>query len=65
MLSALSCSVSFAFAQAAGDGKGCSFCGGLGHRISDCPRLANRNDEQIRGANRKDYFGSGGYGGEM
>eukprot|EP00850_Spirogloea_muscicola_P004463 SM000019S05007 [mRNA] locus=s19:411418:414548:- [translate_table: standard] len=44
--------------------KGCAFCGGLGHRISECPKLEQQQHQAIAGA-RKDYFGSGGYGGEM
>ena len=44
--------------------RGCAFCGGLGHRIMDCPKLEQQQKETAAGA-RKDYFGSGGYGGEM
>uniref|UniRef100_K3X7H8 RNA helicase n=1 Tax=Globisporangium ultimum (strain ATCC 200006 / CBS 805.95 / DAOM BR144) TaxID=431595 RepID=K3X7H8_GLOUD len=44
--------------------KGCAFCGGLGHRITDCPKV----DAQSRkiGAGRRDYLGgkSEGYGGD-
>ncbi|CAK4651198.1 unnamed protein product [Aphanomyces euteiches] len=44
--------------------KGCAFCGALGHRITDCPKL----DTQARklNAGRRDYLGgqSGGYGGD-
>ncbi|CAK4118906.1 unnamed protein product [Aphanomyces euteiches] len=43
---------------------GCAFCGALGHRITDCPKL----DTQARklNAGRRDYLGgqSGGYGGD-
>jgi ATP-dependent RNA helicase DDX41 len=45
-----------------GDSKGCAFCGGLGHRITACPKLEN----QSRMA-RKDKFersGGGGPGGD-
>ncbi|EIE26736.1 P-loop containing nucleoside triphosphate hydrolase protein [Coccomyxa subellipsoidea C-169] len=42
--------------------RGCTYCGGLGHRIGDCPKLRSQNREQQR--NTKDYFGSGGFGGE-
>lgn len=44
--------------------KGCAFCGGLGHRINDCPKLVQQQKEAASGT-RKDYFGAGGYGGEM
>jgi ATP-dependent RNA helicase DDX41 len=43
--------------------RGCAFCGGLGHRVTDCPKLANQSKEEMRG--KKDYFGAGGFGGEM
>lgn len=43
--------------------KGCSYCGGLGHRISNCPKLRAEMRAQVR--NKKDFFGSGGYGGEI
>eukprot|EP00271_Cylindrocystis_brebissonii_P022382 TRINITY_DN8598_c0_g1_i1.p1 TRINITY_DN8598_c0_g1~~TRINITY_DN8598_c0_g1_i1.p1 ORF type:complete len:796 (-),score=173.98 TRINITY_DN8598_c0_g1_i1:173-2560(-) len=44
--------------------KGCAFCGGLGHRINDCPKL-DQQQKDVAAGSRKDYFGSGGYGGEM
>ncbi|ETV70332.1 hypothetical protein, variant 2 [Aphanomyces astaci] len=44
--------------------KGCAFCGGLGHRITDCPKLES-NARKLN-AGRRDYLGgqSGGYGGD-
>ncbi|OQS01773.1 DEAD/DEAH box RNA helicase [Achlya hypogyna] len=44
--------------------KGCAFCGGLGHRITDCPKL-DANARKIN-AGRRDYLGgqSAGYGGD-
>ncbi|CAH9107208.1 unnamed protein product [Cuscuta europaea] len=44
--------------------KGCVYCGGLGHRISDCPKLEHQKSQQIANQ-RRDYFGSGGYRGEI
>ncbi|GJY73560.1 DEAD-box ATP-dependent RNA helicase 35 [Tanacetum coccineum] len=44
--------------------KGCAYCGGLGHRITDCPKLELQKSQQIAGS-RRDYFGSGGYRGEI
>lgn len=26
---------------------GCSFCGGLGHRINDCPKLEQQRKQQM------------------
>jgi ATP-dependent RNA helicase DDX41 len=43
--------------------KGCAICGGLGHRATQCPKLQAEN-KAATGKNR-DYFGSGGFGGEM
>jgi len=49
---------------AASGQKGCIFCGGLGHRIGDCPKLASQNRETQRKS--KDHFGAkGGMGAEM
>ncbi|KAI3806910.1 hypothetical protein L1987_22828 [Smallanthus sonchifolius] len=44
--------------------KGCAYCGGLGHRIRDCPKLEHQKSQQIANS-RRDYFGSGGYRGEI
>lgn len=44
--------------------KGCAYCGGLGHRIGECPKLEHQKSVAIAGT-RRDYFGSGGYGGEI
>nr|XP_043636448.1 DEAD-box ATP-dependent RNA helicase 35 [Erigeron canadensis] len=44
--------------------KGCAYCGGLGHRIKDCPKLEHQKSQQIA-SSRRDYFGSGGYRGEI
>ncbi|KAL2534017.1 DEAD-box ATP-dependent RNA helicase 35 [Abeliophyllum distichum] len=39
--------------------KGCTYCGGLGHHIRDCPELEHQKSMQIA-SSRRDYFGSGG-----
>ncbi|CAG7903212.1 unnamed protein product [Brassica rapa] len=44
--------------------KGCAYCGGLGHRIGVCPKLEQQKSVVISNS-RKDYFGSGGYRGEI
>uniref|UniRef100_A0A1D1YXK5 RNA helicase n=1 Tax=Anthurium amnicola TaxID=1678845 RepID=A0A1D1YXK5_9ARAE len=44
--------------------KGCAYCGGLGHRIRDCPKLEHQKSMAIAGSKR-DYYGSGGYRGEI
>ena len=33
--------------------------------MGDCPKLGNHKEKAIAGAGRKDFFGSGGFGGEM
>lgn len=46
--------------------KGCAYCGGLGHRIADCPKL--RNDSREQAKKQQDAFGggsTGGFGAEM
>ena len=50
---------------AASGQKGCAYCGGLGHRIAECPKLEQRKKEAISGTRRRDVFGAGGYGGEV
>ncbi|KAL1821093.1 DEAD-box ATP-dependent RNA helicase 35 isoform X1 [Daucus carota subsp. sativus] len=52
-----------AVANASGE-KGCGYCGGLGHRIRDCPKLEHQKSMQIAGS-RRDYFGAGGYRAEI
>ncbi|PSC71624.1 DEAD-box ATP-dependent RNA helicase 35 [Micractinium conductrix] len=47
--------------------KGCAYCGGLGHRVTDCPKL--RADTREQSKKQQDRFGnnssSGGFGAEM
>ncbi|CAL4067252.1 unnamed protein product, partial [Meganyctiphanes norvegica] len=38
------------------DERGCSYCGGLGHRITTCPRLEAMQNKQAAGIGRKDYL---------
>uniref|UniRef100_A0A0E0LF40 RNA helicase n=1 Tax=Oryza punctata TaxID=4537 RepID=A0A0E0LF40_ORYPU len=44
--------------------KGCAFCGGLGHRIEACPKQQLQNIVALARA-RSDYYGGGGYRGEI
>uniref|UniRef100_A0A7S1XQX1 RNA helicase n=1 Tax=Phaeomonas parva TaxID=124430 RepID=A0A7S1XQX1_9STRA len=44
--------------------RGCSYCGGLGHRITDCPKL-DKTARQQAGQRRDMLRGGGGYGAEM
>ncbi|CAM9399354.1 unnamed protein product, partial [Phaeothamnion confervicola] len=45
------------------EGQGCAFCGGLGHRITNCPKIDK--DARRIGSSRKDALVSnGGYGGD-
>lgn len=43
--------------------KGCAFCGGLGHRISDCPKI-DKDAKRIGGAHKDSLADTGGYGGD-
>uniref|UniRef100_A0A8C4NHZ0 Probable ATP-dependent RNA helicase DDX41 n=1 Tax=Eptatretus burgeri TaxID=7764 RepID=A0A8C4NHZ0_EPTBU len=36
--------------------RGCTFCGGLGHRITDCPKLEALQTKQVSNIGRKDYL---------
>lgn len=45
-----------------GGTKGCAFCGGLGHRITDCPKLDK--DARRIGGGKKDSLNVGGTGGD-
>ncbi|KAM1078022.1 hypothetical protein ACFX15_024636 [Malus domestica] len=56
--------VDVAIANASGV-KGCANCGGLGHRIGDCPKLENQKRMAIAASRSGMYFGSGGYKGEI
>ncbi|CAN8312378.1 unnamed protein product [Cochlearia groenlandica] len=44
--------------------RGCVYCGGLGHRIGDCPKLEHHKTVAISNS-RKDYICSDGYRAEM
>jgi ATP-dependent RNA helicase DDX41 len=50
------------------DGKGCTYCGGLGHRITTCPKLEKTRDRTLMGGGSKDFLSGrseGGGGGEV
>ncbi|XP_047522821.1 ATP-dependent RNA helicase abstrakt [Pieris napi] len=38
------------------DGQGCSYCGGLGHRITECPKLEAVQTKQASNIGRRDYL---------
>lgn len=56
------CDVFFAGTQVDGV-KGCAFCGGLGHRITNCPKI-DTTAKQKAGAQRDVLADTGGYGGD-
>ncbi|OWA53124.1 ATP-dependent RNA helicase abstrakt [Hypsibius exemplaris] len=41
------------------DNKGCSYCGGLGHRITACPKLQAIQTKETQNIGRKDYIPTG------
>ena len=41
-----------------GDG-GCSYCGGLGHRITACPKLESVQNKKAGAVGKRDYMASG------
>ncbi|XP_019626332.1 PREDICTED: probable ATP-dependent RNA helicase DDX41 [Branchiostoma belcheri] len=36
--------------------RGCAYCGGLGHRITDCPKLEAMQNKQASNIGRRDYL---------
>ncbi|CEL93727.1 unnamed protein product [Vitrella brassicaformis CCMP3155] len=44
--------------QEVGGVRGCAYCGGLGHRIAQCPKLESQKNKQLGGTG-KDYLTSG------
>ena len=38
------------------DEKGCSYCGGLGHRITECPKLEAIQMKETGRIGKKDYL---------
>lgn len=46
--------VDFFFPSA--DDKGCSYCGGLGHRITECPKLEAIQMKETGRIGKKDYL---------
>jgi len=41
--------------------KGCSFCGGLGHRIKNCPKRAHATQKQAAGVSSREVLTGGDY----
>lgn len=39
-----------------GNTQGCSYCGGLGHRITECPKLEAVQNKQASNIGRRDYL---------
>lgn len=52
---------SLAFSAYEGGEGGCSFCGGLGHRLADCPKMVNQSSRAVSAAMRGAQSGGGGY----
>ena len=48
-------------AGVAGDEVGCAYCGGLGHRITHCPKLEAEQNKAAVGIGRKDYLSFADY----
>lgn len=43
-----------------GDDRGCAYCGGLGHRITNCPKLEAIQHKKAADVGRRDYLASNG-----
>ncbi|VEL31742.1 unnamed protein product [Protopolystoma xenopodis] len=44
-----------------GDEVGCAYCGGLGHRITHCPKLEAMQNKAAGSIGRKDFLSSADY----
>lgn len=44
------------FVLSCSDEKGCSYCGGLGHRITECPKLEAIQMKETGRIGKKDYL---------
>jgi ATP-dependent RNA helicase DDX41 len=42
-----------------GNTKGCQYCGGLGHRITECPKREALQSKQTQNVGRSDYIAKG------
>lgn len=42
-----------------GEERGCAYCGGLGHRITECPKLEAMQTKQAGNIGRRDYLAPG------
>ncbi|XP_068709926.1 probable ATP-dependent RNA helicase DDX41 isoform X1 [Montipora capricornis] len=42
-----------------GEERGCAYCGGLGHRITECPKLEAMQNKQAGNIGRRDYLAPG------
>lgn len=40
---------------------GCSYCGGLGHRITECPKLEAIQNKQASNIGKKDFLSNADY----
>lgn len=49
--------------ESASGHKGCAYCGGLGHRIQNCPKL--RSESRIAQGKQSHRGGATGYGAEI
>lgn len=49
--------------QNGGEGGGCSFCGGLGHTIVDCPKI-DKDARRVASGHKDALATGGGYGGD-
>lgn len=45
--------------QVIGGIRGCAYCGGLGHRITDCPKLQGDQNRNV-GYTKRDILSGGG-----
>ena len=50
------CTLGYRCNSLGADDKGCAYCGGLDHRITDCPKLEAMQQKQAGSIGKKDYL---------
>ena len=53
----------YGFQRQSGAKEGCTICGGLGHRVADCPKFLSQKNKQLGQVRvgMSDFGGAGGF----
>lgn len=55
------CSEAEVIPEITGDNPGCAYCGGLGHRITECPKLEAIQNKQASNIGKRDFLSNADY----